>query len=237
MNRFLFIICLVCCFWLLGCVNHGSLDVNSEDKESDKIDEPSSIFNIVDDNYECQSEQSEKEDEISDFDDVLKSIEEDSQYGYVMDGVDTAEYGYYDINGDEVDELIISTNREIIIFMYQNGAIRDVGRISYSVLLENGEIWYHRPGGAPMNDCYQCFYFDETEYKLKYVFERYDGNEDGIYNESEEGDLYIFYDYYESEGIEQELSKSEWEELIQPYLESEKAVLRNIGTIERQLDY
>ncbi|MCM1496702.1 MAG: hypothetical protein NC089_13015, partial [Bacteroides sp.] len=73
--------------------------------------------------------------------------------------------------------------------------------MSHFILLENGTIWFHRPGGAPLHDDYQWYRLEGEEYQEMYTFSRYDG--DG-YEENGEGDLYLY--------NHEEIEKEKWEE-------------------------
>ncbi len=169
------------------------------------------------------------------FDLLLAGIKADTpQYHYVMEGCEEADYGYYDVNNDGTDELIISTVRGITIFMYQDGRTKKIHDSPYSVLLENGKVWYHRPGAAPLHDNYQVYALEGTEYQNICTFARYDDNMDGKYDEN---DLYL-YSVCGDGGIldyeETEISKEQWDELTQPYFSYKKAVLHDTGTIKKQ---
>lgn len=151
-----------------------------------------------------------------------------SDYDHILDGIrEEGIYGYYDINEDGVDELVTRTVGGMKIFQYQDNRIIEICRMSsYSILLEDGIIWYHRPGGAPMHDDYQWYRLEEAEYRLMDIFGRYDWDLDGCYAENGEGDVYFY--------NEEEIPKKEWEELIQPYLNTKEAVLHNGGKIVRE---
>lgn len=61
----------------------------------------------------------------------------------------------------------------------------------FFMLLEDGIIWYHRPGGAPMHDDYQWYRLEEDEYRLMDTFGRYDWDLDGCYAENREKDVFF----------------------------------------------
>lgn len=117
----------------------------------------------------------------------LVGFGEYSDYNHILDEVrEEGKYGYYDVNGDGIDELVSQTvGGRIKIFCYQNNGIKELCDIPYSILLEDGTVWFYRPGGAPLHDDYQWFCL--------------------------EGDV-----------------------LIQPYFDSERAVLHNEGRIMRE---
>jgi len=193
---------------------HELLNKNKMDKDREHV-----VF------IEPEEQKEIQEESIEDFDALLAGINNSSRYSYVMEGCEEADYGYYDVNHDGVDELVILTVRGITIFMYQDDGIKEICRYSYSVLLGNGMVWYHRPGGAPIHDCYQAFSLEGMEYQLVCVFERYDDDFNGYFDENGEGDIYL----YNSE----EISKEEWDELIQPYVDCEEAILHDTGIIKK----
>ncbi|MCM1496699.1 MAG: hypothetical protein NC089_13000 [Bacteroides sp.] len=148
-----------------------------------------------------------------------------TDYDDILDGVrDEGTYGYYDVDGDGIDELVIYTVPGTVkIYAARENEISKICWVPYSILLEDGTIWFHRPGGAPLHDDYQWYRLEGEEYQEMYTFSRYDG--DG-YEENGEGDLYLY--------NHEEIEKEKWEEWIQPFLDSEKAVLLNEGTIRRE---
>ena len=161
---------------------------------------------------------------------IVDNLYADEEYSLIYRACDQAEYGYYDINYDGVDELVIQTVRGLHIYMYEDNAVREIIDSPYSVLLENGRVLYHRPGGAPMHDDYQIYYFDGDEYQWRCHLSRYDWNQNGYYEEDGEGDKY-FYNTEWDPDTETEISKEEWEELMRPYLEQSEAVLHDTGVI------
>lgn len=223
MKRFLVFICFGGLVILSGCKSENIEYTRESPIVTNEEQSQRSSFNINEDGFIEPEEQEETQREpIEDFEALLAEINNNSQYSYVMEGCEEANYGYYDVNDDGVDELIILTVRGITIFMYQDNVIKEICRSSYSVLLENGIVRYHRPGGAPINDCYQIFCLEETEYQLVCIFERYDDNFNGYYDE---GDKY----FYNSD----EISKEKWDELIQPYVDCEEATLHDTGIIKK----
>lgn len=151
------------------------------------------------------------------------------KYQWIIEKHEGSPFGYYDVNQDGLDELVIQEKDGfggVVIFMYQDGEVDcvcDMGTNYNAYLLENGMVWYHRPGVAPMHDYYQCFAFDGVEYQRIVTFTRSDWNENGYYEEDGAGDKYFY--------CGEEVSKTEWEELMRPYTEYNMVVLHDMGII------
>ena len=158
-----------------------------------------------------------------DYAEMLADLYENDAYHEIVEGCDQIDYGYYDVDRDGTEELILTSVRGITIFSYQDGECREICREPYSILLENGLVWYHRPGAAPMHDDYQVFVLEGAEYQRMCSFARYDWDQDGAYAENGNGDTYCY--------NEEEIAKQEWDALIQPYMDVGEAVLRDAGTI------
>lgn len=189
------------------------ISFNETDMEQDLITEDISFYTL----------QKEAENAFQDF---LAGSDESSNLYWILEKYEGNSFGYYDINGDEIDELIIKAKGGVLILMYYEGDVCVVCNLAtnYSaVLLENGMVWYHRPGVAPLHDYYQVFSLEGTEYQRMCTFEKDDGNLDGYYDENGEGDIYL----YNSE----EILKEEWDELIQPYVDCEEAILHDTGIL------
>ncbi len=154
------------------------------------------------------------------FEAMLENWEAYAEVCEVMSNCESSEYAYYDIDNDEIMELIILNVKGLAIFKYQNGQILRVNWSPYSVLLENGMIKYYRPGGAPDNEKYIFFEFDGISYNSVESFERYDANEDGVYDET---DLYL----HDGE----EVKMQNWESLFEKYSEYGEAVLTYQGVL------
>lgn len=150
-----------------------------------------------------------------------------TDYDDILDGVrDEGTYGYYDVDGDGMDELVIYTVPGTVkIYAARDNQISKICWVPYSILLEDGTIWFHRPGGAPPHEDYQWYRLEGEEYQEVDTFSKYDGDGDG-YKENGEGDIYLY--------NHEEIGKEKWEELIQPFLDGEEAVLQNEGTIMRE---
>lgn len=199
---------------------HGSNGEN--DREMSENQEKEAEFNRVLDDFLKQLGEGIRLNSL-----FLVGSGEYSDYDYILEGVrDEGTYGYYDVDGDGVDELVTWTVGGINVFQAQDNMIKEICRVPYSILLENGTIWYHRPGGAPMHDDYQWYRLEGEEYQIVDTFSRYDWDLDGCYAENGEGDVYFY--------NEEEISKDEWEELIQPFLNAKEAVLHNGGKIMRE---
>lgn len=210
MKRHLIILFLAVLLVLSGCINENSeyADFSETPIVTDEVQELT------------------QEEVIEDFDKVIEGIKNvDSQYGYVMDGCDEADYGYYDVDNDGSDELIIQIVRGKTIFMCRNDEITEVCSSPYAVLLDNGIVWYHRPSVAPMQDYYQVFRLEGLEYQLESTFERYDDDLNGVFDENGNGDKYLY--------NSKEISKEEWDKLLQPYDACREAELHDTGVIQR----
>ncbi|MBR5800602.1 MAG: hypothetical protein IKY23_11150 [Lachnospiraceae bacterium] len=111
-----------------------------------------------------------------------------------------------DMNFDGNDELIIRTSIDLLICERIENEFEIVYSGTYSVILENGMIQYHRPGGAPLHDDYMFFVYEQNEYKEKVSLSRYDENEDGQYDEQ---DVYFLND--------SKVTMGEWNASLQLY--------------------
>ena len=176
--------------------------------------------------------------ETCNWDEVLEDIAYGRRFDDILYGCNKAEYGFYDVNGDNVDELIIEGKYSgLYILMWQDNEVKEVFNSYRAVLLEDGSVWYCILGGAPKHTTYNRYVFDGTEYQKAAVYEVYDGDEDGSYSENGEGDLYFYYDCTAEDAEEQTLTKEEWDGLTEPYINGSEAVLRDTGVLEAYTMY
>lgn len=125
------------------------------------------------------------------------------------------EYGFYDVDQDGIDELILREPGYLYIIQYIEGELVNVYPDgAYSDLLENGMVRYYRPGGAPENENYAFYTLVGDEYLEEVSLAWYDNEEDenGTYDEE---------DNYEIDG--EEVTMEEWMDLLDEYLYYDEA--------------
>ncbi len=153
---------------------------------------------------------SPEEDEAKNaFGTMMEDWKSNPEVTEVMSGYDDGRCGYYDIDSDGVVELIISNEKCLGIFKYEDGVIKRIYCGTYSVLLEDGTVQYYRPGGAPENKIYKFYRYNGTEYVEVDSFEWYNNDEGGNQYASQD-DIY----YYNGELT----TYDEWYELLAPYM-------------------
>lgn len=129
---------------------------------------------------------------------------------HIGDILSSNEYKYttFDMNDDEVPELLISSN-DIFIFTCNEERLSlwwsDEFFSGYSQILENGDILHIRPGGAPTNIAYQYLILNLNGEEEEHItFVKYDADEDGVFDDFD----------YEGTNVSQE----EWNKKTKPYL-------------------
>lgn len=134
---------------------------------------------------------------------------------FVLEDYEQGEYGFYDVDEDGVDELImrepsclyiIKDIDDELVNVYPDG--------EYSDLLENGMIRYFRSGSAPENENYAFYELIDDEYFEAVSLAWYDNEEvgDGTYGEEDD---------YEIDG--EEVTMEEWLETLDEYLYYDEA--------------
>lgn len=123
-------------------------------------------------------------------------------------------YSFFDMNNDDIPELLISSSFATYILMYKDDNLSlwwsDEYWSGWSQILENGDILHIRPGGAPTHTSYHYLVLDDNgEEQENIIFEKYDSNEDGRY------DFFVFED-------EENLSEKEWDSLTYQYIFAEE---------------
>ncbi len=102
---------------------------------------------------------------------------------YYSDPDSVRKYAIYDMNGDEIPELIIKSRISLDIFwIYNNELTLWHSDVSYAKPLNNMALLYERPGGAPEHTQYMYIvlgYQGEELYKIDFA-EYYNWNVDGV---------------------------------------------------------
>ena len=118
------------------------------------------------------------------------------------------QYAIYDMNGDDIPELIIRTVKGLDIFWIKNDKVTLWYQgTNYSKPLNNRAILYERSGGAPDNTIYQYIILDYTgEEVLKISFSEYYGGDDpSLLEHFDSSELYLI--------NQQEVTKTIYENL------------------------
>lgn len=191
------------------------------DKENDKTQEKTtSVRNEKTLKKEKPEKEIEEREETEDWEETEEWEETDmyALYDYylaeeapeiLMDS-EQGEYGFYDVDQDGVDELILREPGYLYIIQYIDGELVNVYPDgSYSDLLENGMVRYYRPGEAPENENYAFYELVGDEYLEEVSLAWYDNEEDGngTYDEADD---------YEIDG--EEVTMEEWIDTLDEYL-------------------
>ena len=89
-----------------------------------------------------------------------------------------AEYAYYDINGDGMDELVLREPENTIVIQYQNGVLVNLCENMYhATLLNDGRLMCYEVDGH--YESYVFFEYDNGQYKPSLTMERKDRRENG----------------------------------------------------------
>lgn len=121
------------------------------------------------------------------------------------------QYAIYDMNGDDIPELIIKTVKGLDIFWIKNDKVTLWYQgTNYSKPLNNRAILYERSGGAPDNTIYQYIILDYTgEELLKISFSEYYGGDDPSFIERfGNNELYLINEQQVSKNIYENLCKT-----------------------------
>ncbi|MBO5341368.1 MAG: hypothetical protein J6A73_01645 [Lachnospiraceae bacterium] len=89
-----------------------------------------------------------------------------------------AEYAYYDINGDGMDELVLREPENTVVIQYQNGVLVNLCENMYhATLLNDGRVMCYEVDGH--YESYVFFEYDNGQYKPSLTMERKDRRENG----------------------------------------------------------
>ena len=132
-------------------------------------------------------------------------------------------YALFDMNNDNVPELLIASDRTYIL-TYKSGKLylwwTDEYWSGYSRVLSNGHILHIRPGAAPAHLTYHYLILNNAGEEMQHiVFEQYDMDEDGTY------------DYFEFEE-DKDLSRDEWLQRTRQYLSAEEIAWKEYSYAE-----
>ncbi len=115
---------------------------------------------------EKTNKKEEQEEESEEWEEEYEEQEESDLYALydqyleeeaplLLSDYEQGEYGFYDVDGDDVDELILREPGYLYIIQYRDGELVNVYQEGvYSDLLENGMVRYYRPGTAPEHENY-----------------------------------------------------------------------------------
>lgn len=115
--------------------------------------------------------------EIAANDNGQEKFLKDYLNGYHPDDDGKYKYTFIDMTGDGIEELCIK-NYELYFFTIENGTLCHwcTEGVIYTDLLNNGALFYERPGGAPTHTSYQYYELDEKgSVSFKITFAWYDG--------------------------------------------------------------
>lgn len=121
------------------------------------------------------------------------------------------QYAIYDMNGDDIPELIIRTVKGLNIFWIKNDKVTLWYQgTNYAKPLNNKAILYERPGGAPVHTDYQYIVLDYTgEEVLKISFSEYYGGDDPLFSEHfGSNEVYLINEQQVSKTIYENLCKT-----------------------------
>lgn len=118
-------------------------------------------------------------------------------------------FALLDMNGDGTSELLLSLGTTYI-FAYEEEQLSlwwsDQYFGGYSKILENRDILLIRPGAAPTHTTYHYLILDKNGREKEHIiFEKYDFDEDGVYD-------HFVYEHLDN------LTEEEWLERTRPYL-------------------
>lgn len=146
----------------------------------------------------------------------------DSLPGYDEDKTNKAyvKYALYDMDNDDVSELLIDYKGRFFIFKPKNEQLyvwwTDMYWSGESKILNNSAIFHTRFGAAPSHTTYHYLTLDfDGKEKEHIYFEKYDSDENGIFDD------FYFHD--------DNVSEKEWNEKTKPYFSigSEKIIWDN----------
>lgn len=121
------------------------------------------------------------------------------------------QYAIYDMNGDDIPELIIRTVKGLDIFWIKNDKVTLWYQgTNYAKPLNNKAILYERPGGAPKHTDYQYIVLDYTgEEVLKISFSEYYGGDDpSLLEHFDSSELYLINQQEVTKAIYEDLCKT-----------------------------
>ncbi len=137
----------------------------------------------------------------------------DNKYYWIKDLLENAEgkYLYCDIDGDDIDELHVKSDKVYFIIKKQKDGLQVLyeGSCYEEPINQNGlrGVLYFRKGGAPTHDSYQYYSMDSEGVNQNILeFEWYDENENELMDSE---DIYLF----NNENMEEE----EWKEKTRLY--------------------
>lgn len=180
---------------------------NSSPQESDEIssaynDAFAAYNNFLAGNIEAQDLKHEISDGVINIKDI--SLEPDLKTYYAL----------FDMNRDGIPELHLRPimGGSYAIFTYLDGEIVLWHEgTDYESPLNNGAILYERDGAAPTHINYYCLVLDSDGNEISRVyFAKYHSVDESGLNESTDYDVFIFED--------KEVSKEEWNALVNEYL-------------------
>ncbi len=175
---------------------------------------------------EKTNKKEEQEEESEEWEEEYEEQEESDLYALydqyleeeaplLLSDYEQGEYGFYDVDGDDVDELILREPGYLYIIQYRDGELVNVYQEGvYSDLLENGMVRYYRPGTAPEHENYAFYVLIGDEYLEEISFAWYD-------NETVGDEIYDEDDYYEIDG--EDITMEEWMETLEEYMYYEEA--------------
>lgn len=198
------LISLVCVCALTGC--GGSSDTEEEMNSREEVTES------------IQSDTSEEV--VLSKEDLQELCEEYVENRKTESSYKNGKWGYYDINQDGVDELILTAALgRLCIVQYQKGAWEVLYEENYSTLLEDGRIRYYELSGSPQQEQYIFYKLTDGEYRVEAAMNRMDTAEDEyswIFGENDR------YEMDKGSGL-QKVSEEDWMDALYEYLGTSKA--------------
>lgn len=171
-----------------------SAETESEDTENSEVTDNPTDVEVVEEPV-VELGEIAKEDLHALFDAYLRD-----EAAAVLKHYEEAEYGYFDINGDGMDELVIREPENTVVIQYQNGALVNLCENMYhATLLSDGRLMCYE---VDMHyESYIYFTYDNGQYKPTLTMERKDRRENGweangsdneylVDNEEVEADVY-----------------------------------------------
>ena len=212
---------ILCACTLAGCgTQNDTKQMETEMVATESIKETIDIMSEVESETVTETK---REEVLKESDEAL---DENALYDALINGTANVDslpesvdftsdyYEILDIDNDGRDEMFLETG-DLCYVIDNDGkhlAIIYEGTV-YEKLINTERlkgIGYYRAGGAPTHETYQFTTFSKNSEVDKVItFERYDDNEDGVYDEN---DIYIY--------EEQTVTNTEWEEKTKDIRES-----------------
>ncbi|MDL2302564.1 hypothetical protein LJC58_09450 [Lachnospiraceae bacterium OttesenSCG-928-D06] len=130
-------------------------------------------------------------------------------------------YAFFDSNGDEIPELHVNAARYYYVFTIRDSEMvvwKDLSPYPHYYALNNGAFISRKFGAGPKHDVYNYIIMDYLGNEIfGLVFSKYDQNQNGIYDDSDE----FLFDWIN-------VTKEQWELLTERYIYIDEAGIEQV---------